>query len=83
LKARGLHWRGVLPLLLPEPESQARDKPYEQARDWRAIVAACLQHRELLSPRDLDFLLGASRFPYLSEKQQRWLDGIAEKLGVS
>ena len=80
LRREGFRWDDVIaPPTLPKTGPQSNDDPDPA---WRETVAPCLRHLPMLTLREVEFLLGASRFPYLSDKQMRWLNSIAKKLGV-
>jgi hypothetical protein len=70
LKAAGRDWHDL---------AKALDPPLAPS-DWRSLARYCANRQRLLSARELDFIVGISRLPRITEKQAKWLGDIASRL---
>jgi hypothetical protein len=61
---------------LAPPKQIHRSEP-----DWRSLAGYCADHAELLSEKELDFIVTISRYrAELSPKQTKWLRDIVARL---
>jgi hypothetical protein len=66
----------------PKPSPPPRGSHHDSGTvDWREARDFCLQHRNLLRGRELEFVTDLTRWRgSLTEKQQGWLSAIYQRL---
>jgi hypothetical protein len=69
LRGLGLQWHDVISIPGETPETE----------DWRAVAESLHGHADL-TPREADFIENILNGTTLTEKQERWLGYIAERL---
>jgi hypothetical protein len=80
LHSIGADWHdlvgGLLTPVRRRPQA-SYDSDTDEAGDWHARQEFCLQHPELLRPREFEFLTDLDRWRGpLTEKQAAWLNSI-------
>jgi hypothetical protein len=79
VRSAGLTWFDVLPVQRQGARGRAADMDRDD--DWRRLVSFCMDRAHQLSPRERDFLWSMWLWRgQPSEKQMRWLQGIAARL---
>ena len=81
LAARGLRWRDIAQkLTISQTPPRAHKRPNPRARDWRDLVAQCLERRDHLNERErriIDLRYG------LADGQRRTLEEVGKVLGMT
>jgi hypothetical protein len=83
LRGAGCDWHDLAAVIVapakPQPKPQSR--PATEILDWREMRDFCLDHEDLLRPREAEFVQDLQRWRgRLTEKQDGWLVAIFERI---
>ena len=77
LRGVGADWHDLVAGLLTSARTATQSAPNDRELNWHAMREFCLQHSELLRPREFEFVTGLGNWRgQLTERQSAWLNAI-------